>query len=254
MSQTLVAPADLSLSNLRIPSQASAGQAPSFDANWNFEPFRIRLIFDEKSALLTFRMGQFLKRGFDFVLASLGLLIISPLLVLLALIVRLTSQGPVIYQSLRIGQDQQPFYMYKFRTMYVGAEQQRAALKKQTGQEGKLFKIVNDPRITPIGAFLRKYSLDELPQLLNVVKGDMSLVGPRPLVMDESQHFKDPYTIRFKVAPGVTGLWQVSGRSNLTFEQLCDLELHYTVNWTLWQDFKILLKTIPAVLFRKGAY
>lgn len=239
--------------------QAPSLTVPSRDDNhWNkllsIEPLNIRFVFDEKSTLATFKFCQMVKRIADVLIASTGMLAISPLLIALALVVKLSSPGPLLYKSLRIGRNRKPFYMYKFRTMVVGADKQRDSLKKENKLEGELFKITNDPRITPIGAFLRKYSLDEFPQLWNVIKGDMSLVGPRPYVPDESALFEEPYTLRFQVQPGVTGMWQVSGRSNLTFQQLSEMDLYYTVNWSLLQDLTILLKTIPAVVFKRGAY
>jgi lipopolysaccharide/colanic/teichoic acid biosynthesis glycosyltransferase len=144
--------------------------------------------------------------------------------------------------------------MYKFRTMSVDADARRDELRKQANLEGNLFKLENDPRVTPIGKILRALSLDELPQLFNVVLGDMSLVGPRPLPADESQLFEDPYTLRFQVYPGITGTWQVSGRSKLSFAQLCQLEMGYVLDWSLATDLGILLQTLPAVLASRGAY
>jgi lipopolysaccharide/colanic/teichoic acid biosynthesis glycosyltransferase len=169
-------------------------------------------------------------------------------------LIKLTSTGPVLYKSERIGKNYQPFYMYKFRTMTVDADAKRDELRKQANLEGGLFKLENDPRVTAIGKILRALSLDELPQLLNVVRGEMSLVGPRPLPADESQLFEDPYTLRFQVYPGITGLWQVSGRSNLNFAQLCQLEMGYVMDWSLASDLGILLQTLPAVLASRGAY
>ncbi|MEB3287276.1 MAG: sugar transferase [Vampirovibrionales bacterium] len=245
-------------SSLNETSPGVTFQSLARDMQWrkllSLEPFHIRIVFDEKSTLTTFKLCQGVKRLLDIVLSFGILLAASPVMLVTALAIKLTSKGPLIYKSLRIGQGQKPFYMYKFRTMVVNADQQREKLKQANKLEGQLFKISNDPRMTPIGAFLRKYSLDEFPQLLNVLRGEMSLVGPRPYVPDESAMFKEPYTLRFKVTPGVTGMWQVSGRSNLSFEQLSELDLYYTLQWSLWQDVKILLKTLPAVLLRRGAY
>jgi lipopolysaccharide/colanic/teichoic acid biosynthesis glycosyltransferase len=194
------------------------------------------------------------KRVLDVILATLGLLVLSPLLLLIALSIRLTSKGPIIYKSQRIGKNQKPFYMYKFRTMIPNAEQLRDALCQKENLNEQLFKLKNDHRVTPIGRFLRKYSLDEFPQLVNVIRGEMSLVGPRPYIPQESALFKAPFTARFSVMPGITGPWQVGGRSDLSFQQLCELELAYVQNWSLWTDALILLKTIPSVLLKKGAY
>ena len=195
----------------------------------------------------------FLKRALDIVLASVGLLAISPLLAVIAIAIKLSSPGPVLYKSLRVGREYEPFYMYKFRTMRPDADALRDELRKQANLEGNLFKLENDPRVTGIGNLLRATSLDELPQLLNVIKGEMSLVGPRPLPPDEAHLFEEPYTVRYKVFPGITGLWQVSGRSGLDFSQLCNLELKYVVTWSLLEDIRILFATVPAVLLRKGA-
>lgn len=195
-----------------------------------------------------------IKRIMDVILASAGLIAISPVLVLIGLAVRITSPGPVIYKSKRIGKNQKPFYMYKFRTMIPNAEQLRDTLCKQENLNAQLFKIKEDYRVTPIGRFLRKYSLDEFPQLLNVIRGEMSLVGPRPYIPQESVLFKTPYTARFSVMPGITGPWQVGGRSDLSFQQLCELELSYVQSWNLWTDALLLFKTVPSVLLKKGAY
>lgn len=216
--------------------------------------FRLELAFLNRSRQILYRLQQGAKRAFDIIAACLGLLAISPLLLLIALLVKLTSPGPILYTSQRIGKNYQPFGMYKFRTMTTDADARRDALRKQAKLEGGLFKMENDPRVTEFGKFLRALSLDELPQLFNVVKGEMSLVGPRPLPPDESELFKDPYTLRFQVYPGITGQWQVSGRSNLKFDQLCKLEMDYVLGWSLLSDLQILLKTLPAVLASRGAY
>lgn len=193
------------------------------------------------------------KRLMDFFLALFGVLLISPVLLGLAIAIKVSSEGPVFYPSKRIGKGYKPFYMWKFRTMQPNADSLRDQLREQANLQGELFKIENDPRITPIGHFLRRYSLDELPQLFNVIKGEMSLVGPRPLPEDESLLFEEPFTRRFAVKPGITGLWQVSGRSNLSFKKLCELEFSYVSNWTLLKDIEILFKTIPVVLLSRGA-
>lgn len=194
-----------------------------------------------------------LKRVTDVLLASLALLMLSPVLLVIAAVLAVTSPGPIIYKSLRIGKDYKPFHMYKFRTMRVDADQQRDALRQAVGLQGQLFKIKEDPRVTPVGKLLRSTSLDELPQLLNVLKGDMSLVGPRPLPPDESEMFVSPYTMRFSVYPGITGLWQIKGRSNNDFQFLCKLEYSYIRNWSFWKDLEIMFQTIPAVLAKRGA-
>jgi lipopolysaccharide/colanic/teichoic acid biosynthesis glycosyltransferase len=202
----------------------------------------------------SYKAQLMLKRLFDLVVASLGVLMIAPLLIFIALVVRLDSPGPVIYKSKRIGRHGQPFYMYKFRTMGTDADARRDALREQANLQNNLFKIKNDPRVTRVGKVLRALSLDELPQLFNVIEGNMSLVGPRPLPEDESKLFQAPYTLRFEVFPGITGAWQVSGRSNLPFEALCHLEFDYVSQWTFFSDIRILFMTLPAVLASRGAY
>lgn len=211
------------------------------------------LRFYTRSLSMEFKVQQLIKRLSDIFLSFMGLALLMPVLISIAALTYIFSPGPIFYKSLRMGKNNKPFHMYKFRTMIVNADAIREKLRKEAHLEGQLFKMENDPRITKFGHFLRRYSLDELPQLLNVFIGNMSLVGPRPLPPDESALFKEPYTLRFNVLPGITGLWQVSGRSNLTFEQLCQLELNYVHRWSLGQDFSILLKTIPVVLLKKGA-
>lgn len=234
---------------IRLPELKTVPPEPISD-----QGFRIEIAFLNRSSQLVYKLQQGLKRLFDVLAASLGILAISPVLLGIALLVKFTSPGPILYKSPRIGKNFQPFGMYKFRTMSADADAQREALRKQTNQENGLFKLANDPRITPVGKVLRALSLDELPQLLNVIRGEMSLVGPRPLPQDESALFREPYTLRFQVFPGMTGAWQVSGRSNITFEQLCKLEMQYVMNWTLFTDLDILFKTLPAVLASRGAY
>ncbi|WP_373533439.1 sugar transferase [Vampirovibrio sp.] len=208
----------------------------------------------ESHAAQSIQLQLQIKRVADFLLSLIGLVLISPMLLVLAILVRLSSPGPVIYKSVRIGKDYQPIYMYKFRTMVQNADRLWDDLKKDQTAQTELLKLKNDNRITPLGKFLRKYSLDEFPQLFNVLKGEMSLVGPRPFVPAESNIFKYPYTSRFSVMPGMTGPWQVSGRSDLSFDQLCNIELKYVMQWSLLTDVLILLKTLPCVLLKKGAY
>jgi exopolysaccharide biosynthesis polyprenyl glycosylphosphotransferase len=194
------------------------------------------------------------KRAVDLVGAALALLVLSPLLALLALLVKLTSPGPVLFAQVRYGRNRSRFRMYKFRTMVQNAEAQQAYLETMNEAQGPVFKIRRDPRITPLGAFLRRTSLDELPQLWNVLRGEMSLVGPRPLPVRDVQLFAEPWLMRrFSVAPGITGLWQISGRSTLGFDKWIQLDLAYIDQWSLWLDLVILLRTIPAVVIGRGA-
>jgi exopolysaccharide biosynthesis polyprenyl glycosylphosphotransferase len=195
-----------------------------------------------------------LKRTFDLVLASVGLFFLSPLLLATALAVKLSSRGPIIYRSVRPGIAGTPFYCFKFRTMRHHAEQIQPDLESLNEMTGAIFKIREDPRLTGVGRFLRRYSLDELPQLLNVVRGEMSLVGPRPLPMRDFNRLEDWHKKRYLVLPGITGLWQVSGRSELDFDDLVRLDFLYLERWSIMLDLSILLKTIPAVLSRRGAF
>ncbi|MBJ7348565.1 MAG: sugar transferase, partial [Thermoleophilaceae bacterium] len=194
------------------------------------------------------------KRIFDIVASSLILLLLSPLLILLALAVKLTSSGPVLFRSPRPGIGGEIFDCFKFRTMQDDADQMQDELERMNEADGALFKIRRDPRLTSIGGVLRRLSLDELPQLLNVLKGDMSLVGPRPLPQRDYDRLDDWHKKRYLVLPGITGLWQVSGRSELDFDDLVRLDFVYIERWSVWLDIVIMLRTIPAVLGRTGAY
>jgi lipopolysaccharide/colanic/teichoic acid biosynthesis glycosyltransferase len=193
------------------------------------------------------------KHAFDRIGAALALVVVGPLILVLALAVRLTSRGAAFYLQPRIGLDGRPFRMVKLRTMEVGADDARAELAAAVGTPC-YFKLVDDPRVTPLGRFLRRWSLDELPQLWNVLIGDMSFVGPRPLPPDEVMAHDGEGTRRLLVRPGITGLWQVSGRSDLPWEEGVRLDLHYVDNWSLLLDAQILLRTTAAVLRREGAY
>jgi lipopolysaccharide/colanic/teichoic acid biosynthesis glycosyltransferase len=169
-------------------------------------------------------------------------------------VIKLTSRGPVLYRSVRPGIAGKPFYCFKFRTMLADADQIQPELESLNEQSGALFKIRDDPRLTPIGPFLRRFSLDELPQLVNVVRGEMSLVGPRPLPMRDFERLEEWHKKRYLVLPGITGLWQVSGRSDLDFDDLVRLDFLYLEQWSMLLDLSILIKTIPAVLTRRGAF
>ena len=197
---------------------------------------------------------QHLKRALDLAGALLGLVLLSPVLLLIALLVRCTSKGPVLFRQKRFGLNKRAFTMLKFRSMVVDAEQQQATLEHLNEAGGPVFKIRKDPRITPIGSFLRATSLDELPQLVNVLRGDMSLVGPRPLPTRDVNRFSEAWLMRrFSVRPGLTGLWQVSGRSDTSFASWIALDLAYIDTWSLALDLRILARTFPVVLRRQGA-
>ncbi|MEB3209794.1 MAG: sugar transferase [Leptolyngbyaceae bacterium] len=196
-----------------------------------------------------------IKRTFDFCAALILLVLLSPILGLIALLIKLDSPGPVFFKQTRMGLKNQEFKAWKFRTMVANAEQLQKKLEAQNETDGVLFKMKADPRITRVGGFLRQYSLDELPQLFNVLFGEMSLVGPRPLPMRDIEKFSSHHFIRHEVLPGITGLWQVSGRSDIVnFEDVVRLDLSYIENWSLWLDLKILFHTVRVVLQKTGAY
>ena len=195
-----------------------------------------------------------LKRSFDCVVSAGLLIALSPLMLVLAVAVGVSSRGGVLYKSVRPGIGGEPFACLKFRTMYSDADQRQSDLESLNEASGALFKIRHDPRMTPVGRFLRRYSLDELPQLLNVLAGQMSLVGPRPLPMRDYERLEDWHKKRYLVLPGITGLWQVSGRSELDFDDLVRLDFLYLERWSVGLDLSILAKTLPAVLTRHGAF
>ncbi|MFA4858333.1 MAG: undecaprenyl-phosphate glucose phosphotransferase [Candidatus Margulisiibacteriota bacterium] len=195
-----------------------------------------------------------LKRGVDLVAALVLLILLSPLLLLVALAIKLDSRGSVLFGQERVGKDGKVFTAYKFRSMVVDAEKLFEKVKHMSEVEGHVFKMKADPRVTRVGKWLRKFSLDELPQLINVLCGEMSLVGPRPPIPREVANYSAWHKKRLRITPGITGLWQVSGRSEIPFEEMVRLDIYYIENWSLWQDCKILLMTFPAVVFGKGAY
>jgi exopolysaccharide biosynthesis polyprenyl glycosylphosphotransferase len=195
-----------------------------------------------------------LKRGFDLVVSGVIVVVGLPLWLLVALAIKLDSRGPVLYIDRRVGVGEVEFPMFKFRTMVEGADRLQPELEPRNEAEGALFKIRSDPRVTRVGRVLRRLSIDELPQLLNVLRGEMSLVGPRPLPLRDYRKLDDWHRKRYLVLPGITGLWQISGRSNLGFDDLVRLDFYYLENWSIWLDISILAKTVPAVLSRRGAY
>lgn len=194
------------------------------------------------------------KRLLDVVLASLGLLGSLPLWLVVVLAIRLDSPGPAIFVQERVGRHGRRFRFHKFRSMFVDAEQRLADVLAGNEIDGPVFKIRNDPRVTRVGAFLRRTSLDELPQLINVLKGDMSLVGPRPPLPREVEQYRPSDIIRLSVKPGLTCLWQISGRSNVSFDQWMEYDREYIRNMSLWLDLGILVRTVGAVLSMRGAY
>ncbi len=227
---------------------------------FDFRVVRVRIVEFAEIPLMTLEpvvqdeVKLLIKRGFDLFLTLLFLPIIGLLMAIIALAIKLDSPGPVFFVQDRIGWKKRPFKMFKFRSMVPNAEELMAELEEQNEAEGPIFKMANDPRVTRVGRFLRRTSLDELPQLINVLKGEMSLVGPRPMsVRDVDLFDKGIQRKRFSVKPGLTCFWQISGRSNLPFSEWLELDLKYINNWSLMLDFIILFKTIPAVLLKKGA-
>jgi exopolysaccharide biosynthesis polyprenyl glycosylphosphotransferase len=228
----------------------------------NFFPHSFSKILLEKLQdipLLTFsttptdELGLLLKRAIDLVVSLSGLLLLSPLFLIVSLLIKMTSEGPIFFKQERGGLYFRRFVMYKFRSMTADAEEKKAELRHLNEMDGPIFKIRDDPRVTGIGKWLRKTSIDEIPQLINVLKGDMSLVGPRPHPVEEVKEYTTWQKRRLSMRPGITGLWQVGGRSNTTFAESMKHDLDYIDNWSLWLDLKILSKTLPAVLSSRGA-
>jgi exopolysaccharide biosynthesis polyprenyl glycosylphosphotransferase len=195
-----------------------------------------------------------IKSAFDRAFALVALLLTAPLFLLVALVIRLADGGPALFRQTRVGRDGRAFIVYKFRTMVLDAEERLAQLAEHNEQGGVLFKIRNDPRITTVGGWLRRWSVDELPQLINVLLGEMSLVGPRPALPREAAMYGDQVRRRLAVKPGLTGLWQVSGRSDLSWDESVRLDLRYVENWSFVLDLQILWKTCAAVIHGSGAY
>ncbi|MBI5650676.1 MAG: undecaprenyl-phosphate glucose phosphotransferase [Chloroflexi bacterium] len=195
-----------------------------------------------------------IKRAMDLILGTLALPIATPMMLFIAALIRLDSPGPIIFAQKRVGRGGKPFITYKFRSMRVGAESEQDQLNGLNEATGPLFKIKNDPRHTRVGRWLRRTSIDELPQIFNVLRGEMSLVGPRPPMIAEVEKYEDWHKKRLEATPGITGLWQVSGRSELTFDEMVMLDIYYIENWSPWLDLWILFKTVPTVLFARGAY
>ena len=201
------------------------------------------------------RLGyHVVKRGFDVLASGAALIILSPLFLVLTILIKKEDGGPAFYSQERIGKNEKPFKMWKFRSMIVNADQMVEQLEEQNEIDGAMFKIKDDPRVTKIGHVIRKYSLDELPQLWNVLKGDMSLVGPRPPLPMEVEDYTPYDKLRLIVTPGCTGLWQVTKRNDADFDEMVELDLEYINNSSLWFDFKILLKTFGVVVHPNSAY
>jgi lipopolysaccharide/colanic/teichoic acid biosynthesis glycosyltransferase len=198
------------------------------------------------------RTSRYLKRSLDVLVSAGVLLLAAPLMILIALAIKVESRGPVLFKQRRIGKGGRPLQVLKFRTMVVGAEQQTQMLMADSQHSGWL-KLENDPRVTRVGRMLRRLSLDELPQLWNILRGEMSLVGPRPLIESEDRQVDGWARSRLELTPGLTGLWQVLGRTNIPFDEMVKLDYLYVTNWSLWTDIRLILRTFPAVLTRRGA-
>jgi exopolysaccharide biosynthesis polyprenyl glycosylphosphotransferase len=198
------------------------------------------------------RSSRLLKHAFDKIGAVVGIVLLAPVLAAIALAIKLDSRGPVLFRQQRIGRGGRSFRIFKFRTMYVGADALKEELRHRNEAAAGLFKIADDPRITRVGRLLRRTSLDELPQLLNVLGGEMSLVGPRPLVPDEDRRVEGWQRRRLQLAPGMTGLWQIFGSSRIPLAEMVKIDYLYGANWSLWLDVKILLRTVPHALGRRG--
>jgi exopolysaccharide biosynthesis polyprenyl glycosylphosphotransferase len=259
---------------IALPMESSYGQAARIAALCEEQGIIVRLLSDifnlrlaqstagefGGEAVTTLSTGspenwqRLLKRALDVSLSLAAMLLLSPLFLLAAVIVKLTSSGPSFFVQERVGLNKRRFRLYKFRTMVADAAERQREVEHLNEARGAVFKIRNDPRLTPVGKFLRKTSIDELPQLFNVLKGDMSLVGPRPLPVRDYEGFNEDWQRRrFSVRPGITCLWQINGRSSIPFEKWMELDMQYIDQWSLWMDFKILAKTIPAVLKGAGA-
>jgi exopolysaccharide biosynthesis polyprenyl glycosylphosphotransferase len=218
----------------------------SFDGEDEQPAMRLQLVADDHRLMI--------KRALDLAGAACGLMALSPLLLACALAVKFTSPGPIVFAQPRYGRNRRLFRMYKFRTMVQDAERLQGSLEAQNEAQGPVFKIRSDPRVTRVGRVMRRLSLDELPQLVNVLQGDMSLVGPRPLPVRDVSRFSDTWLMRrFSVKPGLTCLWQVNGRSDVDFDRWVRLDLDYIDNWSLGLDMRILFKTVPVVLWGRGA-
>ena len=212
----------------------------------------VPLISIKESALTGF--NQALKRALDLTVGGLAVTLLSPFWLAIAVGIKLDSPGPIFFRQERVGKDGKTFTVFKFRSMYQDAEDRLEKLRVHNEADGPLFKMKDDPRRTRMGRFIRKTSLDELPQLINVLRGEMSIVGPRPGLPSEVAQYQEWHRKRLEVQPGITGLWQVSGRSNLTFDEMVMLDIYYAENWSLGLDIRIMLRTVPQVLFGEGAY
>lgn len=227
----------------------------AYDYNARDYPYTVSPVLVRQPVKVNYNIGYlFVKRFFDIVLSILALIALSPLFLVTALAIKADSKGPVIYRQWRSGKNSRPFLMYKFRSMCADADKRLKDLASLNEKDGPVFKMTNDPRVTKVGRFIRRVSIDELPQLVNILKGDMSIVGPRPPLPNEVVQYTPYQMQRLKVKPGLTCYWQIRGRSDLSFDEWIRLDLKYIEERGLWTDFKVIMRTVPVVFGGKGAY
>lgn len=215
----------------------------------NFSRYNMREIYQRKSTVY-----KLIKRFMDVALSAAALIVLSPVFLITAIAIKCEDRGPVFFVQQRAGKDMKPFNMYKFRSMYINADEKMNEMMKDNEQTGHAFKIKNDPRITKVGKVIRRFSIDELPQLINIIKGDMSIVGPRPILTFQMEECNPYEKQRLIVQPGLTCYWQIGGRANIQWEEWVELDLDYIEDMGLWTDIKMIVKTIPAVFGSEGAY
>lgn len=215
----------------------------------NMSRHNMREIYQRKSAVY-----KLIKRLMDVLLSAAALVVLSPVFLITAVAIKCEDNGPVFFAQQRAGKDMKPFRMYKFRSMYVNADEKLSEMMKDNEQTGHAFKIKNDPRITKTGKVIRRFSIDELPQLINIIKGDMSIVGPRPILTFQMEECSQYERQRLVVQPGLTCYWQIGGRANIKWDEWVELDLDYIEDMSLWTDIKMIVKTVPAVFVSDGAY
>ena len=235
-------------------SMALKNQGKGTDQQINIELNELKAFLNQHNLVARSVSYYHIKRFIDIFFSAIALLILFPIYLALAVVVRCTSSGPIFYKSYRVGLCGKPILFVKYRTMRIDADKMLEDLQKANEKDGPIFKMKRDPRITRIGSFLRKYSLDELPQFLSVLVGDMSMVGPRPPIPKEVICYDETSLKRLTIKPGITCYWQIMGRSNLSFEEWVRLDLKYLDEMSVWTDFQIMFKTVPAVLSTRGAY
>lgn len=215
----------------------------------NYNRSHMREVYQNKSAAY-----KLLKRLMDILLSAIALIVLSPVFLITAIAIKLEDNGPALFIQERAGKDMIPFRIYKFRSMYVDADKQLAKMMEKNEQTGHAFKIKDDPRVTKIGKVIRKLSIDELPQLINIIRGDMSIVGPRPILTFQMEECSEYERQRLIVQPGLTCYWQIGGRANIKWDEWVELDLNYIEDMSLWTDIKMIVKTVPAVFDSRGAY